>query len=68
MNSESNYGVQYICYGEKQTIQQKQSVLSELKGNYTYNQAWCLMIATQSTNIVFKLPTVSESDCAICVI
>ena len=54
---------QYIFYGEKQVIQQKQSVLSKLKGNYAYNQAWCLMITTQCTNIVFKLLTVSESDC-----
>ena len=54
--------------GKKQ-FSKKRSVLSELKGNYTYNQAWFLMIATQSTNIaiVFKLLTVGESDCAICV-
>ena len=60
---------QYIFYGEKQqAIQQKRSVLSKLKGNYTYNQAWCLINANQSTNIGFKMLTVSESDCATCVI
>ena len=68
VNSESNYGVQHIFYGENKQFSKKRSVLSELKGNYTYNQAWCLMIATQSTNIVLTLLTVSESDCAICVI
>ena len=68
MNSESNYGVPIHFLWGKTSNSAKQSVLSELKENYTYNQAWCLMIATQSTNIVFKLLTVSESDCAICVI
>ena len=57
--------LQYIFYGEKQAIQQKRSVLFELKGSYTYNQACCLMTAGSVTNIVFKLLTVSESDCAI---
>ena len=54
--------------GKNKQFSKKQSILSELKGNYTYNQAWCLMIATQSTSIVFKLLTVSQSDCAICII
>ena len=59
---------QYIFYGEKQSIHQRRSVLFELKGNYAYNQVWCLMTAYQSTNIVLKFLTVSESDHAICVI
>ena len=68
MNSDSNYGVPIHFLWGKHAVYHKQSVLSKLKGNYTYNQVWCLMIATQSTNIVFKLLTVGESDCAICVI
>ena len=60
--------LQYILYRAKQGIQQKTMSLSELKGNYTYDQVWCPMIATQSTNIDFKLLTVIESNCAICVI
>ena len=44
---------QYIFYGKK-AIPQKQSVLSELKGNYTYNQACSLMITTQSTKYSFQ--------------
>ena len=45
---------QYIFYGEKQVIRQKQSVLSELKGNYTDNQARSLMIAIQPIQIWFS--------------
>ena len=36
---------QYIFYGENKRFVKKQSVLSELKGNYTDNQARSLMIA-----------------------
>ena len=50
------------------SIHQKQSVLCEFKENYIYNQACSLLIANHSTNIVFKLLTVSKSDHAICVI
>ena len=61
---------QYIFYGKKQAIQHKRSFSSELNGNYTYKQASCLMTATQFTkfNILFKVLTVSGSDCTICVI
>ena len=37
----------------------KQSVLSELKGNYTDNQARSLIIAIQPTNLICKLSTIS---------
>ena len=36
---------QYIFYGENKWFVKKQSGLSELKGNYTDNQARSLMIA-----------------------
>ena len=36
---------QYIFYGENKWFVKKQSGLSELKGNYTDNQACSLMIA-----------------------
>ena len=46
----------------------KQSVLSELKGNYMDSQAHSLVIAIRSTILIFKLPTISTTDCAICII
>ena len=49
---------QYNCYGEKQAIHQKTSVLSELKGNCTDNQAHSLMIGIPSTILIFKLSTI----------
>ena len=52
---------QYIFYGEKKWFVKKQSVLSELKGNYTDNQARSLMIAIQPTKVVFKLSTISTT-------
>ena len=68
VNSESHCGIPiHFLWGNKQFIK-KRSVLSELKGNFTYNQACSLMNANPSTNIGFKLLTVSESDYAICVI
>ena len=68
VNRESHCGVPMHFYGENKQFIKKRSVLSELKGNYTYNQVCSLMTANQSINIVFKLLTVSKSDCAICVI
>ena len=47
---------QYILWG-KINNSAKNDQFSEVMGNYTYNQGWCLMIASQSTNIVFKLLT-----------
>ena len=52
---------QYIFYGENKRFVKKQSVLSELKGNYTDNQARSLMIAIQPTNLIFKLSTISTT-------
>ena len=49
---------QYIFYGE---FVKTQSALSELKGNYTDNQAHSLMIAIQPTNLIFKLSTISTT-------
>ena len=45
-----------------------QSLLSELKGNYTYNQVCNLMITNLSINLIFKLLSVSETDYVIYVI
>ena len=52
---------QYIFYGE--ISNSSKTLLSEWKGNYTYNQACSLTI---TTNIVFKLLAISKNDCAIC--
>ena len=58
---------QYIFYGENMRFVKKQSLLSELKGNYTDTQARSLMIAIQPTNLIFKLSTISTTG-SICVI
>ena len=47
--------------GKNKKFVKKQSVLSELKGSYTENQACSLMIAIQPTNLIFKLFTVSRT-------
>ena len=52
---------QYIFYGKSKHFVKKQSVLSELKGNYTDSQARSLMIAIQSTNLILKLSTISTT-------
>ena len=52
---------QYIFMGKNKRFVKKQSVLSELKGNYTDNQARSLMIAIQPTNLIFKLSTISTT-------
>ena len=49
-------------------ITEEQSVLSELEGNYIDNQASKLMIAIQHIVLIFKLATISATDCAICII
>ena len=49
VNSEINYGVPiHFLWGKTSNSAKKRS---ELKEDYTYHQAWCLMITTQSTNI-----------------
>ena len=58
---------QYIFYGENMQFVKKQSLLSELKGNYTDTQARSLMIAIQPTNLIFKLSAISTTG-SICVI
>ena len=69
MNSESHYGVPiyFLSWEENKQLIKKQSVLSELKGNYIDNQARRIMIAIQPTILILKLPTTSATDCAICV-
>ena len=74
MNSESHCVPTHFIW---QAIHQKRSVLFELKGIthiyidsiYTiydiYNQVRSLMMANQSINLILKLLTVCESDCAI---
>ena len=62
MNSESHYGVPIRFLWGKQAIHQKRPVLSELKGNL-HTIKYVTYIANKSTNIVFKLLTVTESDC-----
>ena len=56
---------QYIFYEENKRFQfmsNKQSVLSEIKRNYTDNQARSiLMIEIQPTNLIFKLSTISTT-------
>ena len=47
--------------GENKRFIRKQSVLSELKGNYIDNQTRNLMIAIQPTVLIFKLPTISTA-------
>ena len=47
--------------GENKRFIKKQSVLSELKENYTDNQARTLMIAIQPTNLIFMLSTISST-------
>ena len=57
---KSHYGIpMHFLWKNEQFIKQ-QSVLSELKGNYTDNQACSLMIAVQPTNLVFKLSTINH--------
>ena len=49
MNSESNYDVPIHFLWRKTSNSAK--TISFINRNYMYNQAWCLMIATQSTDI-----------------
>ena len=50
---------QYIFFRKNEWFIKKQSILSELKGNYMDSQAHSLVIAIQSTILIFKLPTIS---------
>ena len=59
---------QYISMGKICDSSKKQSILSELKGNYTDNQARSLMIAIQPINLIFKLSTNSTTIESFCVI
>ena len=52
---------QYIFYGKYKQFVKKQSVSSELKGNYTDNPACTLMIAIQPTKLIFKLSSISTT-------
>ena len=47
--------------GKNKRFIKKQSVLSELKENYTDNQAHTLMIAIQPSNLIFMLSTISST-------
>ena len=42
---------QYIFYGENKRFVEKQSILSELKGNYTDNQTHRLIVARPPSNM-----------------
>ena len=56
---------QYIFMEKNKRFVEKQSVLSEIKGNYTDNQACSLMIAIQPTNLIFKLSTIRHHNCGL---
>ena len=70
MNSKVTRVFQYISYGEKQVIHRitiNHFYLNQ-KENYTYNQEHSLIIAIQPIILIFKLLTMSATDCVICVI
>ena len=63
MNSKSHCGIPiHFLQGKISDSSEKQSVLFELKGNYTDNQTRSLMIAIQPTVLIFKLPTISTPN------
>ena len=69
MNSEIHYSVPIHFLWGKLSYSSKYNSLyiSELKGNYTDNQVHSLTIAMQPTISIFKLLTISATDCTICV-